>query len=96
MLTDPEDISSGPKGYLKCDIAVYGKGDNIKVCFSFVIHWRACTQADERKIRSLINCLFFFIFNYYLLGSTEILISLTLAYAYWLQDASLGDGFNSW
>jgi len=32
MLTDPDDINSGPKGYLKCDIAVVGKGDNVKVC----------------------------------------------------------------
>ena len=31
MLTDPEDINSGPKGYLKCDISVMGKGDNVKV-----------------------------------------------------------------
>ena len=31
MLTDPDDINSGPKGYLKCDLAVVGKGDNIKV-----------------------------------------------------------------
>jgi len=31
MLTDPDDINSGPKGYLKCDIAVIGKGDNVKV-----------------------------------------------------------------
>jgi hypothetical protein len=31
MLTDPDDINSGPKGYMKCDIAVVGKGDNIKV-----------------------------------------------------------------
>ena len=31
MLTDPEDINSGPKGYLKCDIAVVGKGDSVKV-----------------------------------------------------------------
>ena len=31
MLTDPDDISSGPKGYLKCDISVVGKGDNVKV-----------------------------------------------------------------
>ena len=31
MLTDPDDINSGPKGYLKCDIAVVGKGDNVKV-----------------------------------------------------------------
>ncbi|EMP23690.1 Otoferlin [Chelonia mydas] len=29
-LSDPEDITAGLKGYLKCDIAVVGKGDNIK------------------------------------------------------------------
>ena len=34
MLTDPDDMSSGPKGYLKCDIAVVGKGDSIKVGIS--------------------------------------------------------------
>ena len=31
MLTDPEDINGGVKGYLKCDIAVIGKGDSVKV-----------------------------------------------------------------
>ncbi|KAL3867777.1 hypothetical protein ACJMK2_040627 [Sinanodonta woodiana] len=31
MLTDPEDMSGGLKGYLKCDIAVIGKGDSVKV-----------------------------------------------------------------
>lgn len=31
MLTDPDDINGGLKGYLKCDIAVIGKGDSIKV-----------------------------------------------------------------
>ena len=31
MLMDPEDISGGVKGYLKCDIAVIGKGDSVKV-----------------------------------------------------------------
>ncbi|XP_055005471.1 LOW QUALITY PROTEIN: otoferlin [Boleophthalmus pectinirostris] len=30
MLSDPDDITAGCKGYLKCDIAVVGKGDNIK------------------------------------------------------------------
>lgn len=35
MLTDPDDINSGPKGYLKCDIAVVGKGDNIKVTLTY-------------------------------------------------------------
>ncbi|XP_034756061.1 otoferlin isoform X15 [Etheostoma cragini] len=30
ILSDPEDITAGCKGYVKCDIAVVGKGDNIK------------------------------------------------------------------
>ncbi|XP_072931489.1 otoferlin [Epargyreus clarus] len=31
LLTDPDDVASGPKGYLKCDISVTGKGDPIKI-----------------------------------------------------------------
>ncbi|KAK9882459.1 hypothetical protein WA026_021493 [Henosepilachna vigintioctopunctata] len=31
LLTDPDDITAGPKGYLKCDISVIGKGDAINV-----------------------------------------------------------------
>ncbi|XP_029903214.1 otoferlin [Myripristis murdjan] len=30
ILSDPDDITAGCKGYIKCDIAVVGKGDNIK------------------------------------------------------------------
>ncbi|XP_046873889.1 otoferlin-like [Hypomesus transpacificus] len=30
FLSDPDDITAGGKGYIKCDIAVVGKGDNIK------------------------------------------------------------------
>ncbi|XP_068136047.1 otoferlin isoform X8 [Hyperolius riggenbachi] len=30
ILSDPDDITAGLKGYLKCDVAVVGKGDNIK------------------------------------------------------------------
>ncbi|XP_057679056.1 otoferlin isoform X12 [Corythoichthys intestinalis] len=30
ILSDPVDITAGCKGYLKCDVAVVGKGDNIK------------------------------------------------------------------
>ncbi|XP_072913141.1 otoferlin isoform X9 [Hemitrygon akajei] len=30
ILCDPGDITAGVKGYVKCDIAVVGKGDNIK------------------------------------------------------------------
>lgn len=31
MLTDPDDFISGPKGYLKCDIGIIGKGDTVKI-----------------------------------------------------------------
>ncbi|XP_047040376.1 otoferlin-like [Helicoverpa zea] len=31
LLTDPDDVAAGAKGYLKCDISVIGKGDTIKV-----------------------------------------------------------------
>lgn len=30
LLSDPEDISAGCKGYVKCDVAVVAKGDTIK------------------------------------------------------------------
>lgn len=30
LLTDPGDIRTGTKGYLKCDISVTGKGDILK------------------------------------------------------------------
>ncbi|RWS06883.1 otoferlin-like isoform X3, partial [Dinothrombium tinctorium] len=30
LLTDPDDVFSGAKGYVKCDILVAGKGDNLK------------------------------------------------------------------
>lgn len=30
VLTDPADIRTGVKGYLKCDISVMGKGDAIQ------------------------------------------------------------------
>ncbi|CAH0716714.1 unnamed protein product, partial [Brenthis ino] len=31
LLTDPDDVTAGAKGYLKCDISVIGKGDTVKV-----------------------------------------------------------------
>ncbi|XP_055296702.1 otoferlin isoform X2 [Sitodiplosis mosellana] len=31
LLTDPDDFISGPKGYLKCDIGIIGKGDTVKM-----------------------------------------------------------------
>lgn len=30
MLSDPDDITADCKGYVKCDITVVAKGDNIK------------------------------------------------------------------
>ncbi|XP_022646249.1 otoferlin-like isoform X4 [Varroa destructor] len=30
VLTDPDDMSGGPKGYVKCDVAVVGKGEAAK------------------------------------------------------------------
>lgn len=30
ILSDLDDVTAGCKGYIKCDIAVVGKGDNIK------------------------------------------------------------------
>ncbi|XP_026674829.1 otoferlin-like isoform X6 [Ceratina calcarata] len=31
LLTDPDDVAGGPKGYLKCDVSVIGKGDTVKI-----------------------------------------------------------------
>ena len=31
LLTDPEDMAGGAKGYLKCDISLIGKGDSVKI-----------------------------------------------------------------
>ena len=48
MLMDPEDMSAGVKGYLKCDIAVIGKGDSVKVLAVFILYvWK--------KIQAILN-----------------------------------------
>ncbi|KAK4877630.1 hypothetical protein RN001_010136 [Aquatica leii] len=44
LLTDPDDITAGPKGYLKCDVSVIGKGDSVKVPPS--------TEKDEDDIEA--------------------------------------------
>ncbi|XP_023341787.1 otoferlin, partial [Eurytemora carolleeae] len=31
LLTDPDDTTGGPKGYLKCDISIITKGDAVKI-----------------------------------------------------------------
>uniref|UniRef100_A0AAZ3S3V0 C2 domain-containing protein n=1 Tax=Oncorhynchus tshawytscha TaxID=74940 RepID=A0AAZ3S3V0_ONCTS len=43
LLSDPDDITAGCKGYIKCDIAVVGKGDNIKTPHK-------ATETDEDDI----------------------------------------------
>ncbi|XP_075411922.1 otoferlin isoform X2 [Tenrec ecaudatus] len=43
ILSDPDDISAGLKGYVKCDVAVVGKGDNIKTPHK-------ATETDEDDI----------------------------------------------
>jgi len=47
MLTDPDDINSGPKGYLKCDIAVVGKGDNVKVILNLNTDQQALLKTGD-------------------------------------------------
>jgi len=31
VLTDPTDLTAGPKGYVKCNIIVNAKGERVKV-----------------------------------------------------------------
>uniref|UniRef100_A0A3Q2XCE0 Otoferlin n=1 Tax=Hippocampus comes TaxID=109280 RepID=A0A3Q2XCE0_HIPCM len=47
ILSDPVDITAGCKGYLKCDIAVVGKGDNIKTPHK-------ANETDEDDIENLL------------------------------------------
>lgn len=54
MLTDPDDFMSGPKGYLKCDIGIIGKGDTVKV--------PAKSEKDPDDIEAYAT--WFYIFNY--------------------------------
>ncbi|XP_062857468.1 otoferlin isoform X2 [Trichomycterus rosablanca] len=45
MLTDPDDITAGCKGYVKCDIVVLAKGDNAKTS-------RKVSDVDDDDIES--------------------------------------------
>lgn len=55
MLTDPDDFISGPKGYLKCDIGIIGKGDTVKMQLK--------SEKDhddiEAYVKTKLNILFF-------------------------------------
>lgn len=31
VLLDPKDVEAGPKGYIKCDITISGRGQTVKV-----------------------------------------------------------------
>uniref|UniRef100_A0A8C7SCV4 Otoferlin n=1 Tax=Oncorhynchus mykiss TaxID=8022 RepID=A0A8C7SCV4_ONCMY len=48
MLSDPDDITAGCKGYIKCDIAVVGKGDNIKTPHK-------ANETDEDDIEGMLS-----------------------------------------
>jgi hypothetical protein len=37
LLTDPDDTTGGPKGYLKCDISVITKGVLSSSCIFFLL-----------------------------------------------------------
>ncbi|XP_076013626.1 otoferlin-like [Genypterus blacodes] len=43
LLSDPDDITAGCKGYIKCDVAVVAKGDNLKTPHK-------ATEADDDDI----------------------------------------------
>ncbi|XP_053101941.1 fer-1-like protein 6 [Hemicordylus capensis] len=47
LLTDPADIRTGAKGYLKCDISVAGKGDTIQAI-------QKTSDAEEQIEKSLL------------------------------------------
>lgn len=54
LLTDPADIRTGAKGYLKCDISVAGKGDTIQA----VQKASDAEEQIEKYWHGLINFLF--------------------------------------
>uniref|UniRef100_A0A3Q3G455 Otoferlin n=1 Tax=Kryptolebias marmoratus TaxID=37003 RepID=A0A3Q3G455_KRYMA len=47
LLSDPEDITAGCKGYVKCDVAVVAKGDTIKTPHK-------ANESDEDDIENLL------------------------------------------
>lgn len=52
LLTDPDDFLSGPKGYLKCDIGIIGKGDTVKM--------QPKTEKDHDDIEAYVESTGFF------------------------------------
>lgn len=58
LLTDPADIRTGAKGYLKCDISVTGKGDAIQATQK-----TADTEEQiEKYCNNFFGCLFLLLF----------------------------------
>lgn len=62
LLVDPKNINEGAKGYIKCDISVAGKGDQLKVGgFAFPVRTSyaiACTQTYSARhvLLCVSNC----------------------------------------
>lgn len=38
VLMDPKDTGAGPKGYIKCDIVICGRGAAVKVTFCMYLY----------------------------------------------------------
>lgn len=57
LLADPDDFISGPKGYLKCDIGIIGKGDTMKM--------QPKTEKDHDDIEAYVN---FFLQSFFLIS----------------------------
>lgn len=55
LLTDPADIRTGTKGYLKCDISVTGKGDTIQATQK-----TADTEEQIEKYCNISYCIFLY------------------------------------
>lgn len=54
VLLDNKDIADGPKGFVKCDISVMGRGDTVKVGFKHVLNY----QFQAIILSGLCACLF--------------------------------------
>jgi hypothetical protein len=61
LLVDPKNINEGAKGYIKCDISVAGKGDQLKVGGQLFI------ASNFTQVLSVSGCLCCSLPNNYLL-----------------------------
>lgn len=61
LLTDPDDFISGPKGYLKCDIGIIGKGDTVKM--------QPKSEKDHDDIEAYVR---FFLIQFFNFSNIEV------------------------